>query len=321
MLTAFARFFPAVLSISLLCCAVLHAQAPVRGHNPLGAEPQWVTEAVEAPGVQFRTFDSAAAGCPVSYHVYLPDEYQAAPERRFPVLYWLHGSLGGLRGIAPLSQHFGDAMRDGRMPPMIVVFANGLRLSMWVDWKDGSVPMETVVVRELVPEVDASFRTIATREGRIVEGFSMGGYGAARLGFKYPEVFGAASVLSGGPLQQHFTHSPRVNEMRRRLVLRTVFGGDHGYFRAVSPWGLAEEYAQSDRDDLLLRVVIGEEDEMLAVTHEFDAHLTALAIPHTFTVLPEIGHDTRAVLQGLGDDGWAFYREALATNVTDTPAD
>jgi enterochelin esterase-like enzyme len=50
--------------------------------------------------------------------------------------------------------------------------------------------MEAIVVRELLPEVDTAFGTIAAREGRILEGFSMGGYGAARLGFKHPERFG-----------------------------------------------------------------------------------------------------------------------------------
>lgn len=308
-------FLPSVVGISLLCFAIAHAQPPATGHNRLGEEPQWVTRAIEAPGVDFRTFDSAAVGCAVSYHVYLPAEYAAEPDRRFPVLYWLHGSLGGLRGIAPLSAHFGSAMREGHVPPMIVVFVNGLRLSMWVDFKDGSIPMETVVIDELVPEIDASFRTIASREGRIVEGFSMGGYGAMRLGLKYPDVFGAASSLAGGPLQKEFTHSPRIDPIRRETVLRTVFGGDHDYYRAQSPWALAEQYARGDRDDLLLRVVIGEE-EMLEVTQTFVEHLEELEIPHTFSLLPGVGHDTRDVLRALGEGGWAFYREALGGTVT-----
>ncbi len=315
------RQLVSALSVSLVCIAVACAQPPAREHSPLGSAPHWTTGAVRAPGVQYRTFDSVAAGCLVSYHVYLPDEYGTEPERRFPVLYWLHGSLGGLRGIAPLAAHFGDAMRAGLIPPMIVVFPNGLRLSLWVDSKDGSVPMETVVVKELLPDVDANLRTIPTREGRIVEGFSMGGYGAARFGLKYHDLFGAVSVLSGGPLQQEFTHGPRLSEMRRKMVLQAVFGGDYAYFRALSPWVLAEENADAVRETMRMRLVIGELDEMLAVTREFHAHLAELGIPHSFTVLPGIGHDPRAVLLGLGDAGWAFYREALAPLRDAVPAD
>ena len=54
-----------------------------------------------------------------------------------------------------------------------------------------------MIVKELTPHVDATYRTIARREDRAVEGFSMGGYGAAHLGFKYPEVFGIVGIMSG----------------------------------------------------------------------------------------------------------------------------
>ncbi|MCI0540314.1 MAG: hypothetical protein L0Z50_34355 [Verrucomicrobiales bacterium] len=147
----------------------------------------WVTPAVRAPRVEFRTFESAAAKTKVSYHLYTPAIYDTKQEQRFPVLYWLHGTGGGAAGVRPLASHFDSAIGAGKIPPMIVVFANGLASSMWCDSKDGNVPMETVVVQELVPHMDATFRTIARREGRLIEGFSMGGYGAARLGFKYPE--------------------------------------------------------------------------------------------------------------------------------------
>ena len=65
----------------------------------------------------------------------------------------------------------------------------GLPRSLWADSKDGAAPVETVFIKEVITDVDRAFRTVASREGRILEGFSMGGYGAARLGFKYPQIF------------------------------------------------------------------------------------------------------------------------------------
>lgn len=50
---------------------------------------------------------------------------------------------------------------------------------------------ETCIVRELVPHIDANYRTVAAREGRSLHGYSMGGFGALKLGFKHPEVFGS----------------------------------------------------------------------------------------------------------------------------------
>ena len=272
----------------------------------------WVTPAVRAPGVTQHTFPSAAARTAVSFHVYTPESYERQPARRFPVLYWLHGTGGGLAGVAPLAAWFDAAIRAGKLPPVLVVFPNGLATSMWCDAKDGSVPMETVVVRELVPHVDATFRTIARREGRIVEGFSMGGYGAARLGFKFPDVFGAVSCLAGGPLDLEFA-GPRTkaNPAERAHILRTTFGGDLDYFRAQSPFTIVAENAAAVRGRVRVRQAVGERDFTAALNREFSVHLEKHRIAHAFTVVPGVGHEPLALLQGLGEENWRFYRDAL----------
>jgi hypothetical protein len=141
----------------------------------------WITREVKAPRVSFHTFESAGAKTKVSYHLYTPAAYDASEsdDRRFPVVYWLHGSGGGLAGIPQVARHFDAAIEAGKTPPCLVVFVNGLVEGMYVDWKDGTAPLETVIVKDLVPHIDGTYRTIATREGRMLDGFSMGGYGAA----------------------------------------------------------------------------------------------------------------------------------------------
>jgi enterochelin esterase-like enzyme len=269
--------------------------------------PQWVTPAVSAPRLQHRTFDSAAAKTKVSYHIYTPETYDTATERRFPVLYWLHGSGGGMPGIAPLVAHFDAAIRAGKTPPMLVVFVNGLVNGMYCDWKDGSTPLETVMIKELLPHIDATFRTIAAREGRLIEGFSMGGYGAARLGFKHHDLFGAVSILGGGPLQPDFTEAPRAGPRGRDRILQTVFGGDLEYFKMQSPWRIAEQNAAALRRGIRVRQVIGDRDETLRFNRAFHEHLTKLEIPHHYRELPGIGHNPKAVLDALGAANWEFY--------------
>ncbi|MFP3903317.1 MAG: alpha/beta hydrolase [Armatimonadota bacterium] len=303
------RILLLAITIGLSISATCAADVPTPGAD--GPGPAWLTPAIQAPGVEHHVFDSDAIGAPVSYHIYLPEVYQQEPDRRFPVLCWLHGTLGGLKGIRPLAKHFGDAMEQGLIPPMLIVFVNGRRALMWVDSKDGKTPVETMILDELIPHIDAAFRTIAAPEGRIVEGFSSGGYGAMRFGLGHPDIFGAASSFSGGPLQREFTFAPRVPESSRRWVLRKIYGDDHEYFTALSPWELAAANAESLPDDFPLRVVIGGDDEMLAVNTKFDVHLTELGIAHEFIILPDVGHDTRAVLQAMGEEGWEFYRRAL----------
>jgi gluconolactonase len=317
-----AAFALIVASLSLAARPAL-AQQSVDGDKQVGGSgaghkggpgPQWVTPEVKAPMVSFHTFDSAAAKTKVSYHLYTPAAYNAAEnkDRRLPVVYWLHGSGGGAAGIAKVAAHVDAAIEAGKTPPCFVVFVNGLVEGMYVDWKDGTAPLETVIVKDLVPHIDAAYRTIATREGRMLDGFSMGGYGSARLGFKYPEMFRSVSIVGAGPMQAELIQAPRAGRKRAAEVLAKVYGGDQAYFRRTSPRVLAEQNAEAITKGSLVRLVIGDKDETFAANKEFHEHLERLKVPHTWTVLPGIAHDPMGVLSAMGDDNWMFYRAAFA---------
>lgn len=274
----------------------------------------WVTPAMTGPRVVHETFRSAAAEGPVSYHLYVPAAYREDPQRRFPVVYWLHGSGGGLPGIAPLARQFDAAIAAGKVPPCLVVFVNGLKSGMYVDWKDGSAPLETVIIRDLIPHLDATYRTIAAREGRLIDGFSMGGYGAARLGFKFPEVFGSVSLMGAGPLQPDLrADAPRAGKARVEDLMKRVYGGDPDYFGRMSPRALAALNAPRLTAGTRIRMVIGTADETHANNVAFHAHLQGLGIPHEWIVLDGVDHDPLKTLRALGDRHWAFYREAFGT--------
>lgn len=162
-----------------------------------GPEPPWADPDTSAPvGTSYRTFSSEKAGGPVSYLIYLPPGYETSATR-YPVVYWLHGNGGTQRSGAAFVRQLDAAIRAGRSPAMIAVLVNGLRDSRWVDSFDGKRPVETVFTRELIPHVDRTYRTIANRDRRMVEGFSMGGFGAAHLGFEHTDLFSAVSIMAG----------------------------------------------------------------------------------------------------------------------------
>jgi enterochelin esterase-like enzyme len=286
------------------------AQSP--GRMPPLTPLEWVTPRVEGPGLSFHTFQSQAAGTVVSFHIYAPPAYAADPDRRFPVVYWLHGSGGGASGISRLSSLVDEAVATGRVQPFLLVFVNGLRMGMYVDWANGRAPLETVIVQELRPHVDANWRTIATRDGRLLDGFSMGGYGAGRFGFRYPELFRSVSMMGAGPMQETLERTPRASRVQAEDLLRDVYGGGQDRFRAVSPRRYAEQNAAILARDSRLRLVIGDRDETLENNRDFHEHLTRLGIPHDWIVLPGVGHDPMGVLTALGDRHWAFYRDAFA---------
>ncbi|MDO8966877.1 alpha/beta hydrolase-fold protein [Algoriphagus sp.] len=137
--------------------------------------------------------------------VYLPPSYVANPEKRYPVLYMLHGFtdtdsqwFGWEKHWINLQDVIEQSIAEGLSKEMIVVMPNAynrFKGSMYAssatvgDW-------ETFVAKELVSHIDANYRTLAKQESRGLAGHSMGGYGTMRLGMKYPDVFSSIYALS-----------------------------------------------------------------------------------------------------------------------------
>ena len=298
-----------------LQCAFCQIPEP---QNSSDLKINWVTSEIKGPGVSFHTFDSDAAKTQVSYHIYKPKAYEQDSTRRFPVVYWLHGSGGGLPGIPRVASWFDAAIEAGKAPPCLVVFVNGLAEGMYVDWKDGSAPIETVIVKELLPHIDSAYRTIASREGRILDGYSMGGYGAARLGFKHTELFKGISIMGGGPLQPELVQTPRAGRQRAAEVLQKVYGNDQEYFKNVSPRRLAQANAEAISTRCIIRHVCGDLDETYANNLAFHQHLEKLGIPHQWRVLQEVDHNPMKTLAALGDSNWEFYNSVFNAPKTTT---
>jgi enterochelin esterase-like enzyme len=132
--------------------------------------------------------------------VFLPPGYAKETSRRYPVVYALHGySIGAEQwtGEIHVPQTIEGAFAQGATE-MIVVLPdsktahNGSMYSSSVTTGD----FERFVARDVVAYADAHYRTIPHRLSRGLAGHSMGGYGATRLGMKYPEVFGSLYIMS-----------------------------------------------------------------------------------------------------------------------------
>jgi S-formylglutathione hydrolase FrmB len=191
-----------------------------------------------------------------------------------------------------------------------------MNYSMWCNSKNGVVPMETVVLDDLIPHIDATLRTIARRSGRIVDGFSMGGAGSGRLGFRRPDLFAGISMLGAGPIQLDFLDEPpgsAIPPKQRLAIYEMVWGSDPLYYLAQNPRTIVTARADAViAAQIRVRQGIGSLDALLAMNQDFDALLTDLGISHTFTVLPGLDHNAGAVLNTLGQANWDFYNAALA---------
>ncbi|MFB7937972.1 alpha/beta hydrolase [Streptomyces sp. NPDC056049] len=127
--------------------------------------------------------------------VLLPAGYDAAPERRWPVTYFLHGGGGTVDDVAAAPALHSDSM--------ITVVPDGGLKGWYADWlmqntAEGAANWETFHLTQVVPFIDANLRTRADRDHRAVVGLSMGGYGSLHYAEARPDLFGHVAALSGG---------------------------------------------------------------------------------------------------------------------------
>jgi enterochelin esterase-like enzyme len=274
------------------------------------AAPVWVLPAVQGPNLNHRTFRSAAVKGEVSYMIYLPDAYEKDRFTRFPVVYWMHGKGGGQQGLPGFARGFNEAIDAGKCPPMIVVYPNGLPLGGYTNSPDGRQPVESMIIQDLIPHIDANFRTLPEREGRMIEGFSMGGSGAAKFGFKYPDLFGSISILAGA------LHTADSLGQRNGDMLDSVYGGREKFDAESNPWRIAERNADQVRGRTPMRIAVGGNDPLQSKNVEFHELLDRLKIEHEFIVIEGAPHSPTPVYAGLGDKNWAFYAKVFGSEKT-----
>jgi enterochelin esterase-like enzyme len=258
----------------------------------------------EPNGTKYRTFTSKVLdGREVSYLVYLPPGY-AEQTRRYPVIYWLHGMNGNQRAGASVFVPLVDAaIKQGKLPPAIVILVNGMVTAFYCDTVDGQRPVESVIIKDLIPHVDQTYRTIARREGRLIEGYSMGGYGAGHLGFKYPELFGAVVVNAGALMDPDVEHVPKDGPMYG------VFGDDRQRRMDEHPEHLARKNADKLRGQTHIRIGCGKADSLLPRNQSLDKLLTQLKIEHEYEEVSGVAHSSAVYYKKLGGMALEFHRK------------
>jgi enterochelin esterase-like enzyme len=147
--------------------------------------------------------------------VYLPPDYETSGAR-YPVVLFLAGFGGGGTYLLSeslwgetLPQRLDRLVRGGTIRPLIVVMADCLTRyggSQYIN-SAGTGRYEDHLIEELLPLVDATFRTEPRRERRAVMGKSSGGYGATVLAMRHPDVFAAAIDHSGDKYFEHCYHA------------------------------------------------------------------------------------------------------------------
>ena len=234
-----------------------------------------------------------------SFMIYLPEEYKNT-SNRYPVIYYLHGGNGNQREGKWLMNEIDRAIKAQKMPPAIIVGVQALPIGWYCNANIGaegvtSGPIEDVLIKNLIPYIDAHYRTIAKPAGRGLEGWSMGGFGAIRLAFKFPELFGFTSSISGALIDFQDEHNPQY--LINTFGPATGHGSEKSieYFNSVHPRFYARKNAELIKNNVKVRLIVGDQDWLYnnngkLITSLFSDYLDSLGIKHEYSVLKNVGH-------------------------------
>lgn len=131
----------------------------------------------------------------VTYSLFMPADYETATDRHYPVVYFLHGI--GESSSKDWTEYMKviESLENQGLQEMIYVFPNGYN-SYYSNTFDGEFPYMDMFIKELIPHIDETFRTVADRQHRAITGYSMGGFGAMVLAHRHPETFGMSAPMS-----------------------------------------------------------------------------------------------------------------------------
>ena len=181
-------------SIILVIASVIVFNASAQEAKPQDPEKH-VARVFPLP-YEHMYFHSEILGCDKNFSVLLPKSYAKEPDRKYPVVYMLHG--GGENDwewanipCQMISEAVTKVTNDGSACEAILVFPNATEVKSGYnnrdDWK-----YEDYFFQELMPYVESHYRVIADKGHRAVGGLSMGAGGTFTFAVKYPEYFSSA---------------------------------------------------------------------------------------------------------------------------------
>ncbi|MFT4202948.1 MAG: alpha/beta hydrolase family protein [Chitinophagaceae bacterium] len=219
--------------------------------------------------------------------VVLPDTYARENNKRFPVVYLLHGYGDNYAGWLRHTAHTGE---QADATGAIIVCPDGNIGSWYFDSPvDTTYKYETYVATEVPHYIDAHYRTVNKRSGRAIGGLSMGGHGALFLAIRHLDTFGAAVSMSGGV---DFTPFPQNWDIAKRLG---NYEDNKERWEANTAYTLVNNL---ENGQLAISFECGVNDFFIGVNRRLHQRLVDLKIDHDYTERP-------------GEHNWVYWDNAI----------
>ncbi|MGY8767872.1 MAG: alpha/beta hydrolase [Pirellulales bacterium] len=302
-----------IIALSLFSTSFAQEQKKKpKAKPPRPAAITWVNQAPQnkplPPRYTHHTFSSKAAGKEVGYCIYLPPGYEENSDQRYPVIYNLHGNGGNEFHSFEDAQVLHEGITAGKYPPMIMVFPNGGSSMFYKDSYDGRFPIETMFIQEFIPFVDTTYRTVAARHGRCIEGFSMGGRGSTRLSMKYPELFCSLFCQAGNVPNIADGFDPTMPGVYPNNYL----GPDKQNYIENDAFLLLEKNIDQIRGKLRILIACGTEDGgHLPTVRTYHQALVEHKVDHTYIELEGLGHQRTKMIELLRPIWFDYHVESI----------
>lgn len=242
---------------------------------------QYINPPSKTPkNVFHKTFYSNLAGHEIGYNIYLPPDYENS-NKRYPVVYHIHGWKNNESSeIWPMEKVYQNRQA-------ITVFPN---ISLPVENLE-NFPVESMIIRELIPYIDSEYKTNATCEGRAISGFSMGGGLAFYYAVKYPELFSKVTAYAG--TYHHYYNqgyltvdaNPEQAAEFRDLIVNTESQSENNILI------LLNSNAGKIRNTLQIELHVGTSDILYCDNEILHLHLETLHIPHEYKKFDGAAHE------------------------------
>lgn len=252
-------------------------------------------------GVRLERVAAPSLPSPNEVYVLVPPSYDRSPQRRYPVLYFLHDGYGDgrtlvRRGVAADAL---AAMRDGTLPEFLIVAPDGPG-TWFSDFHEGPTRFERFLAADLPAAIASRYRVLDGAASRGITGISMGGYGAVKTALRHPALYGTVSSVSGAIIPFEWGELQRYNWVARFTLMR-VFGRDreNNSLIANDAWHILWKLC-FDEPPFAVELRAGTSDVygLDGVASQYGMLLNERGVPTTIVLEPG-GHD------------WAYWRGAM----------
>ena len=182
----------------------------------------------------------------VRYCAMLPPSYDSENQKKFPILYFLHGLGDNEQSLVNMGAWnvIEDLREQKKLGEFIIVTPEGDR-GFYVNSFDGRTPYSDFFIQEFMPAIERKYRVRSERTSRGISGISMGGYGALRFAFSYPNLFSSVSAHSAALMPQPIEQLRGAVHASGPLtaLLGSVFGNpiNAAHWQRNSPFALAKK--------------------------------------------------------------------------------